>query len=72
MNTKTLSENPEHSETIHMQWMGIPYTLTWKPECFGGLTAHIEIRSKNNSPIPIAETGYRSCFIGREIVEALG
>ena len=50
-------------ETIN--YKGVAVTLTLKENYFGGdkwQTHHLEIRTKNEQPIPITETGYKSIF----------
>ncbi len=48
----------QHSIT----WRGIAITITFTPDKFG-ITEHIELRSDNRVPLPVTETGYRSCFL---------
>ena len=50
-------------ETIN--YKGVAVTLSLKENYFGGdkwQTHHLEIRTKNEQPIPITETGYKSIF----------
>jgi len=50
-------------ETIN--YKGVAVTLTLKENYFGGdkwQTHHLEIRTENEQPIPITETGYKSIF----------
>ena len=62
----------ELAEVFQLDWKGIPYTLTWKPECYGGIIAHIELQSENKYGLPITQTGYLSHHIQKEQVEAYG
>lgn len=65
-------EDEEYAEVFHLAWKGIPYTLTWKPECYSGIIAHIELRTENKYGLPITKTGYLSHHIQKEAVEAWG
>ena len=50
-------------ETIN--YKGLAVTLSLRENYFGGdkyQTHHLEIRTKNEQPIPITETGYKSIF----------
>jgi len=60
---KTLSSNPTKSYCIYQaEWRGISLEIGHAPSWLKGID-HIEIRSANNVPIPITETGYKSLFI---------
>lgn len=52
------------TQTHRLTWQGIEIELTYKPEDFGGVIAHLEVKSINpeRAPLPITETGYRSHF----------
>lgn len=60
----------------HFDWEGIALLVKWCPSWLGEdadyQTAHLEIYAADNAPLPMTETGYRSHFIDREAVEALG
>lgn len=56
-------------------WQGIELKINYCPRwmcsgCDEMITQHIEIRSTDKAPIPITETGYRSCFLmGTDVLE---
>ena len=60
----------------HMDWEGIALLVKWCPSWNGENAiyqiAHLEIHAANKTPLPITETGYKSHFIDKEAVEALG
>jgi len=60
----------------HIEWEGIAVLIKWCPRWYGASDyyeiAHLEIHAANKTPLPITETGYRSHFIDKEAVEALG
>ena len=60
----------------HIEWEGIAVLVKWCPSWLGGSThhqiAHLEIHAANKTPLPITETGYKSHFIDKETVAALG
>jgi len=60
----------------YIEWEGIALLVKWCPNWLGGNAyrqiAHLEIHAANKTPLPIAETGYKSHFIDKEAVEALG
>ena len=63
---------------IHKNWNGIEIEIRWNADYVafddGGSMAHLEIQSIKpaRAPLPITETGYRSHFIPRSSVDALG
>jgi len=59
-------------EEYQLDWKGQGITVRWCPEWLGGDTAHLEIVTADRSPQPISETGYRSHFCPRELVEKAG
>ena len=65
-------ECEEYAEIYQLDWKGIPYTLTWKPECYGGIIAHIELHCENKYGLPITQTGYLSHHIQKVTVEDYG
>ena len=67
-----------YQDPIEIVWQGIAlsisYCPSWSPsyrEIYGHDMAHIEVRC-DDRPLPITETGYRSHFIRRPIVEEQG
>ena len=54
-----------------LDWRGILIEVRYEPEWLGNLSAHLAIKALDPSrvPLPITETGYRSHFTDREIVE---
>lgn len=63
------------STQIHrMTWQGIEIELTYDPKAYGGVTAHLEVRSINpkHAPLPITETGYLSHYHSPGTVEENG
>lgn len=55
-----------------MVWEGIEIELTYDPAAWGGVTAHLEVRSisPDCAPLPITETGYLSHYHPCGAVEA--
>ena len=51
-----------------LTWRGIGITVEYCPRWLGASagiqTAHLQVRSDNETPLPITETGYRSHFFG--------
>lgn len=45
-----------------LKWSGFHINIEWEPDAFGGIIAHLEIRSENSYPLPITNTGYLSHF----------
>lgn len=62
----------EAYEEFQIDWRGQGITVRWCPEWLGGYTAHLEIVTPDRSPHPISETGYRSYFCPRKLVEDAG
>lgn len=60
------------TETHRFRWEGIEIELTYKPREYGGVIAHLGIRTINpeSAPLPITETGYRSHYHPVGTVEA--
>jgi hypothetical protein len=56
-------------EEYQLDWKGQVITIRWCPEWLGGDTAHLEIVTADRKPHPISQTGYRSHFCPRELVE---
>ena len=65
---KALPNEPVY-ETFVLPWKGQALTLRWCVQWFGDVTAHLEIVTDDRSPHPISETGYRSHFVHRQVVE---
>jgi hypothetical protein len=61
----------EYQEQM-LTWKGQDITVRWCPLWLGGDTAHLEIVTADRKPHPISETGYRSHFCPRELVEEAG
>ena len=59
-------------EEFQLDWKGQGITIRWCPGWLGGDTAHLEIVTKDRSAHPISETGYRSHFCPRGLVEDAG
>lgn len=55
-------------------WQGIDIEAIYLPRRFGGVIAHLEIRSiePHRAPLPITKTGYLSHFHACGTVEANG
>ena len=62
--------------SYHLEWEGISILVKWCPRWLGENAphqiAHLEIHAANREPLPMTGTGYRSHFIDKEAVEALG
>lgn len=67
-----------HDTIIRKNWNGIEIEIRWIADYLafddGQSMAHLEIESiaPAHAPLPITETGYRSHFIGRSVVEHMG
>lgn len=48
-------------------WRGVEIEITFTPEQFG-MVDHIELRTKNKTPLPVTSSGYRSHFINKGTV----
>lgn len=59
-------------EAYQIDWKGQEITVRWCPEWLGGDTAHLEIVTADRAAHPISDTGYRSHFCPRELVEEAG
>lgn len=69
------------SPTIHTfeaVWNDIPLTMSWEPNWLNLefraviATAHLRRRSRDNVPLPITQTGYRSHFTSSAAVTSAG
>lgn len=49
-------------KTYRIDWQGIPLLVTHTPR-YSGAVDHIEVQTEDGQPLPITETGYRSCFL---------
>lgn len=59
-------------EEYQINWNGQDITVRWCSEWLGGDTAHLEIVTQKRTPNPISQTGYRSHFCPRELVDNAG
>ena len=59
-------------EEHQLDWKGQVITVRWCPQWLGGDTAHLEIVTDDRRAHPISETGYRSRFCPRKLVEEAG
>lgn len=64
----------QHPQMHRFIWRGIEIEAGYTPRKFGGVIAHLEVRSiaPERAPLPITETGYRSHFHPCGTVEANG
>lgn len=64
----------QQPQTHRFTWQGIEIEAIYSPRKWGGVIAHLEIRSiaPERAPLPITETGYRSHFHACGTVEANG
>jgi len=58
--------------TYRLTWEGIEIEARYDPKCFGGVVAHLELRTLNpeRARLPMTETGYRSHFHQVGTIEA--
>ena len=56
-------------EEFRIDWKGQEIVVRWCPGWLGGDTSHLEIVTPDRSPHPISQTGYRSHFCPRELVD---
>lgn len=63
----------QHEQTYRFTWQGIEIEAGYTPRKFGGVIAHLEIRSvaPERAPLPITETGYLSHFHECGTIEAV-
>jgi hypothetical protein len=54
-----------------LQWDGIGVTVRHCPDQWN-IIDHIEVMSDNRVPLPITETGYRSHFLNKALIEPYG
>ncbi len=64
-------------QSFRTAWRGVGLSLQWKPEYFATddgcyAVAHLEIHTYGRAPLPITETGYKSHFVQRAMVESEG
>jgi len=59
-------------EEFRLDCRGQEIIVRWCPEWLGGDTAHLEIVTADRAPHPISQSGYRSHFCPRELVEDAG
>jgi hypothetical protein len=64
----------QHQQIHRFTWQGIEIEAGYTPCMWGGVIAHLEVRSiaPERAPLPITETGYRSHFHPCGTVEANG
>ena len=66
-NLETSPETLDEYTSYETLWQGRTITIRYNPNWLGGIkgmqTQHIEIKSSDNEPLPITETGYRSHFL---------
>ena len=56
-------------EEYQVDWRGTLLIVRWCPDWLGGDTAHLEIVTPDRTPHPISQTGYRSHFCPKEVVD---
>jgi hypothetical protein len=69
-----------HKTVARLEWQGIAVSVSYEPNwsrvtaASDAATAHLEIRavSPEQTPLPVTDTGYRSHFLPRGIVENAG
>lgn len=62
-------------ETYRIEWQGIGIEVRWAARWASSTAhpiAHLELFSDGRVKLPVTETGYRSHFTNREIVEEHG
>lgn len=64
-------KEPVYQE-YQINWRGQEITARWCPEWLDGDTAHLDIVTPDRTPHPISQTGYRSHFCPRELVDNAG
>ena len=62
----------EAYEEYQIEWRGQEITVRWCWAWVNGVTAHLEIVSNDSRAHPISETGYKSYFCPRELVDGAG
>jgi hypothetical protein len=62
----------EAYEEYQIEWRGQEITVRWCSAWMSGVTAHLEIASNDSRAHPISETGYKSHFCPRELVDEAG
>ena len=73
----TAEQRAPYQPPCHITWQGVTLAIHYTPCWFampGYETAHLEVRSimPEGHPLPFTDTGYRSCFLPAEAVEAIG
>lgn len=54
-------DTPKEEEIVEtLVWEGIEIQARYRPRYIG--TAHLELHVASKAPIPVTDTGYRSCF----------
>ncbi|MDF1600942.1 hypothetical protein PZ895_14360 [Mesorhizobium sp. YIM 152430] len=65
-------------QTHTITWQGRTIEVRYEPRWLGSdgpfNTAHLELEviEPARSPLPVTETGYRSCFLKAQLVEEMG
>lgn len=49
-------------EKHNITWCGVDIEITFTPDKFD-ISEHVELRTQKGAPLPVTETGYRSCFL---------
>jgi hypothetical protein len=62
----------ETYEEFQIDWRGQVITVRWAPNWTVDVIAHLEIVTADREAHPISETGYKSHFCPRELVEEVG
>jgi hypothetical protein len=68
------ADREQQSQTHRFIWQGIEIEAVYTPRHYGGVIAHLAIRSvaPEGAPLPITSTGYRSHFHQPGTIEANG
>lgn len=48
--------------THNITWRGIEIEITFTPDRHG-IAEHLELKTRTGAPLPVTQTGYRSCFL---------
>jgi hypothetical protein len=65
------------AETVRIAWQGIAIAVTYEPNWLNlsgvvGTCAHLTVRAESRCPLPFTETGYQSCFLAPDEIDAAG
>jgi hypothetical protein len=61
----------EGKSVVTIEWQGVTVLVSYSPSDIMA-HAHIELRVPDKRRLPVTETGYRSHFLPRGVVEAAG